>query len=45
MHDHMLTTQAASSQGVIDVLRNKRPLDQALPRSIVALLSQPLLDH
>ena len=45
MGDHMHSTQAAPSQGVASILRAKRPLDQALPGSMVALLSQPLLGN
>ena len=43
MHAHVLETHAAASHGVVDVLQNKKPLGQALPHSLVALLSQPLL--
>ena len=45
MRAHAQETRAAVSSGVLDVLRCKKPLDQALPHSVEALLSSQLLDQ
>ena len=45
MRAHVQETRAAVTSGVLDVLRRKKPLDQALPHSAEALLSSQLLDQ
>ena len=45
MRAHVQETREAVSSSVLDVLRRKKRLDQALPHSVEALLSSQLLSQ